>query len=229
MRVQRVFAELLGTVILSFMVTQKEGDPVSMGAGLWCAIIATGFISGGHFNPAITTSALIVKVVYKEMNFKGLVEFTAYYLCHFLGGMLGALLSWAVSQDTWKLMIPEQYSLGTGFLAEMCGTTILVLVAQVQAIMRDTAFIGTLAVASTYYLGGLTLRSISGGCLNPAIGVGANFADAVHYGGNRADHMWVYVVAPFTGALISAALFILMKPELDKFHKLKKRKVKKGK
>jgi len=224
MRVARIFAELLGTVILSFSVTQTEGSPVSMGAGLWCAIIATGFISGGQFNPAITTSILLVKVLQREVKPAEVLEHIAYFLCHFLGGMLGALLSWGVKGDTWKLMVAGDYSQGSGFLAEMCGTTILVLVAQVQGLMRDTAFIGTLAIAATYYLGGLTLRSISGGCLNPAIGVGVNFADAVNYGGDRASHMWIYVCAPFAGALLSAAFFLIMKPELEKLHKLKKRK-----
>jgi glycerol uptake facilitator-like aquaporin len=224
MRVHRIFAELLGTLILSFSVTQSEGSPVSMGAGLWCSIIATGFISGGHFNPAITTSVLLVKGIYREVTLPELLQHMAYFLCHFLGGMLGAMLSWAVKGDTWKLMISEEYSLSSGFLAEMCGTTILVLVAQVQGVMKDTAFVGTLAVAATYYLGGLTLRSISGGCLNPALGVGVNFADAVNYGGDRASHMWIYICGPFTGALLSAVLFIIMKPELDKVHKLKKQK-----
>ena len=99
MRVARIFAELLGTVILSFSVTQSEGSPVSMGAGLWCAIIATGFISGGQFNPAITTSILLVKVLQREVKPAEVLEHIAYFLCHFLGGMLGALLSWGVKGD----------------------------------------------------------------------------------------------------------------------------------
>ena len=219
MRVHRVFAELLGTVILAFAVTMKRGDPVAMGAGLWSATIATGFVSGGQFNPAITTSIFLVNCALRQVHVHEVLENVAFLFCHFLGAILGSLLSWNVLNETWKLMIPDNTSVLSGYLAETCGTAILVLVAQVCTSFRDDAFVGTIAVASAYYLGGLTLRTISGGCLNPAIGVGADFVDAVNHGGSRAAHMWIYVCAPFTGALLAAGAFVLLKPELDKVHK----------
>lgn len=221
MRIRRIFAELIGTTILAMGICLRSGSAVAMGASLWTAIIGTGFISGASFNPAITTAVLIVGIFKNKLSKVEILEHISYYFAHFLGAMLGACLSWAINGRTWVLMIPSTSTIGQGYLAETCGTTVLILVAMIGGELRDSAFIGTLAVASTLYLCGLNLASISGACVNPAIGIGANFADAVNNGSQHAKHLWVYVCAPLTGSVVAAIFYLIIKPELDKIYQQK--------
>jgi glycerol uptake facilitator-like aquaporin len=221
MRIRRVFAEFLGTMILSMGICLKSGAAAAMGAALWTAIIGTGFVSGGAFNPAITTSVLLVGIFKNKLSKWEILEQLTFYVAHILGGMIGACLSWAIKEETWPLAIPSTSTVGQAYLAETCGTAILILVAMIGGELRDSAFIGTLAVASTLYLDGLVLASISGACVNPAIGIGANFADALNLGSERAQHLWLYVCAPLTGSVIAAIFYLIIKPELDKIYQQK--------
>lgn len=221
MRIRRIFAELIGTTILALGICLKSGSATAMGASLWTAIIGTGFISGASFNPAITTAVLIVGIFKGKLSRWDVVEHISYYFAHFIGAMLGACLAWAMKGDTWALTVPSTSSVGQAYLAETCGTTMLILVAMIGGELRDSAFIGTLAVSSTLYLCGLNLAAISGACVNPAIGVGANFADAVHHGYEGVKHLWIYICAPLTGSLVAAIFYLIIKPELDKIYQQK--------
>lgn len=51
-------AEYFGTLLL-ITVIALVGDPLAIGAALWVGILLAGKYSGGHFNPAVTTWALL--------------------------------------------------------------------------------------------------------------------------------------------------------------------------
>ena len=222
MRVRRILAEFLGVIILSTGINLTDGDPFAAGASLWAAIIGTGFVSGAQFNPAITTAVILVGLVKRKITKEDVVEHFVYYVCHFMGAFVGAMLAWAIRSETFEMTI--QVGTGQAYLAEACATTALILVAMIGGELKDSHFINTLAVAVTLFAGLYSIGPFTDGCMNPAIGLAANWADAINHGRRRARHIYVYLFGPFTGSLLAAALYLLIYPELERIYQLKEKK-----
>lgn len=221
MRPRRLLAEFLGTMILALGIALRDGSPYAAGASLWAAIIGTGFISGAHFNPAITTASLLVVAYKKNVTKEEIFEQCVYFLCHFAGATAGGLFAWAVKGDTFA-MTPSVEA-GHAYLAETVATTSLILVAMIGGELRDSFFIGTLAVAITLYAGVFTTGPISGGCLNPAIGLSLGWTDAMNYGHFRTSHIYIYIAGPLTASVLAAGLYLVIHPELEHVYNLKEK------
>lgn len=219
MRPSRLLAEFVGTMILSLGIALRDGSPIAAGASLWAAIIGTGFISGAQFNPAITTACLLVAIYKKNVTKEEILEQLVYFLCHFTGATAGALFSWAIKGDTFVISPVEEA--GHAYLAEAVATTSLILVAMIGGELRDSFFIGTLAVSITLYAGIFTTGPISGGCLNPAIGLSMGWTDAMNYGYFRTNHLYIYIVGPLTASVLAAGLYLIIHPELQYVYNLK--------
>ena len=104
---RRFAAELLGTGLLVFfgvgVATLNFGfkfDGGSIAAGVVATALAFGLvllalayvlgpISGCHVNPAVTLGAWLARRI-------SLVEAAGYWVAQFIGGILGALLLWAM-------------------------------------------------------------------------------------------------------------------------------------
>jgi|JFJP01.1.fsa_nt_gi glycerol uptake facilitator protein len=219
MRVRRIIAEFLGIMILSTGICLTDGDPFAAGASLWVAIIGTGFVSGAQFNPAITTAVILVGLVKRKISKEDLLEHFVYYACHFSGAFAGGLMAWAIRSETFELTIHT--SPGRAYLGEVSATTALILVAMIGGELKDSHFINTLAVAVTLFVGLYTVGPYTGGCLNPAMGLAANWTDSINHTHQRARHIYVYLLGPFTASAVAAALFLLINPELERIYKLK--------
>lgn len=222
MRIRRVIAEFIGVIILSTGINLTDGDPFAAGASLWAAIIGTGFVSGAQFNPAITTSVILVGLVKKKITKEDVVEHFVYYACHFMGAFVGALIAWAIRSETFDMTI--HVGSGQAYLAEACATTALILVAMVGGDLKDSHFINTLAVAVTLFAGLYSIGPYTGGCMNPAIGLAANWADSINHDKRRARHIYIYLLGPFTASILAAALYLLIIPELERIYQLKDKK-----
>lgn len=210
-------------MILSLGIALRNGSPYAAGASLWAAIIGTGFISGAQFNPAITTASLLVAAYKKNVTKEEIFEQFVYFFCHFTGATAGGLFAWAVKGDTF-IIVPTAEA-GHAYLAEAVATTSLILVALIGGELRDSFFIGTLAVAITLYAGVFTMGPISGGCLNPAIGLALGWTDAMNYGYFRTHHLYIYIVGPLTASVLAAGLYIVIHPELEFVYNLKDKAV----
>ena len=221
MRPRRLLAEFVGTMILALGIALRNGSPIAAGASLWAAIIGTGFISGAQFNPAITTACLLVAVYKKNVTKEEILEQLVYFLCHFAGATAGALFSWAVKGETFVISPGEEA--GHAYLAETVATTSLILVAMIGGELRDSFFIGTLAVSITLYAGIFTTGPISGGCLNPAIGLSMGWTDAMNYGYFRTNHLYIYIAGPLTASILAAGLYLIIHPELQYVYNLKEK------
>jgi len=219
MRLRRVIAEFLGTMILATGICLTDGDALAAGASLWVAIIGTGFVSGAQFNPAITTAVILVGLVKRKISKEDLLEHFIYYACHFFGAFVGGLMAWAIRSETFEMTIHT--SPGRAYLGEVSATTALILVAMIGGELKDSHFINTLAVAATLFAGLYTVGPYTGGCLNPAMGLAANWTDSINHTHQRARHLYVYLLGPFTASVVAAALYLLINPELERIYKLK--------
>lgn len=196
-------AELLGTLLFVFTIigaiNAQTYAPLVIGFALMVFVYATGHISGGHLNPAVSFGAWIRGAI----NAK---EFVVYVVAQLVGGALGAILSmdiWPTPTSGMKLeIIPA-------FIAELVFTFALVFVVLNTATSKDhptNSFYG-LAIGTTVFIGAATVGGISGGSFNPAVAFGLSVGGQFQWA-----YIWLYVLAPLIGAAIAAYAFRVLNP-----------------
>jgi MIP family channel proteins len=213
--VQRAAAEFVGTFGLVFagcgavVIDATTGGAVShigialtFGLIIMTMIYATGHISGGHFNPAVTIAfaatrhfPLPLVPVYVAAQFGGAVLASAFLRLLF-GNVahLGATLPAGSAVQSFGL--------------ETALTFFLMFV--IIAVATDTRAVGqaaALAIGGMVGLEALFAGPISGASMNPA----RSFAPALMSGTWTAQ--WVYLVAPVLGALLGAFYYQLIRGE----------------
>ncbi|GAB7363224.1 hypothetical protein MBLNU230_g3506t1 [Neophaeotheca triangularis] len=198
---QRPLAEWLGTVIFTFLgvsanVVVKAQDPPgniqtsywTWGFALMLAIYIAGGGSGGFVNPAIAIMLSILRGFPPK-------RLPAYILAQILGAFVGALLAYAVYQDTIRhfdnALVPSSTGTafytqprdwiqpGTAFVTELLGTAVLgcAIIAlgdsgnSPPGAGMHAFIIGLLLVVILMSLGYNT-----GGCFNPARDLGPRLA-----------------------------------------------------
>jgi aquaporin Z len=227
---RKYIAELLGTAFLVFfavgVATLMFGfkfDGGSFAAGVVATAFAFGLsllgiayvlgpISGGHVNPAVTLGAFIAGRI-------SAVDAIAYWIAQFAGGILGALLLWAMftaspqyhrnvqglGADGYGTLSQIGIKAWGAFLAEVVMTALFVFV-----ILGVTSKIGNAVMAGAAI--GLTLTlvhllgiAIDGTSVNPARALGP----AIIVGGTALHQVWLFIVAPLVGGIVAAALLFL--------------------
>ncbi|WP_437583622.1 MIP/aquaporin family protein [Paramicrobacterium sp. CJ85] len=199
---RNALAEALGTFLFVFAIiaaVNNAGDftPLVIGFALMVLVYATGHLSGGHLNPAVSLGALLRGAL-------SLGDFVAYIVAQFVGGALGALLSMALFQ---RPDAPTKIEVGPSFLVEAVFSFILVYVVLNTATSKDhpgNSFYG-LAIGTTVFVGAATVGSISGGGFNPAVGLGLAISGQFDW-----SMLWLYVFAPLVGGALAALAFRLL-------------------
>lgn len=181
--------------------------PMAEGWMLTVLIGTFGYLSGGHFNPAVSFAAVMVRALALE-------EAMGYWLAQVMGGFLGGFLGVLVNGNTQRLPTPvlarsDMESAVATFLKEMVFTFFLVTVAlhTGYSVQRSTHFyafaMGMTSLAALYAVGG-----VSGGTFNPAVAtalllirfVAAGYVVPLMY-------VWLYWAAPMLGALLASLVF----------------------
>jgi len=212
-------AELIGTMILTFAIctvvvlyvatsaNAQTGSDFAVvglvhGIVLFALIATLGGVSGGHFNPAVTFAAAILRRIDP-------VDAVVYILAQLSGAVLGALMVKGFLLDEGRAghygaVSPSPLINGNvaAGLIEMIGTFLLVLaVCAVAFNPRARREWAPLTIGLTLGLGVMIFGPLTGGSLNPARWFGpaliANF-----WGGT-----WPYVIGPLVGAILAACLY----------------------
>lgn len=189
------------------------------GIGVMLGIYASGNISGGHLNPAVTIAlATIGEFPWASVP--------SYILAQFIGAFIGSTLVWAAYYPHWektedkgaKLGVfstgPAIRNLPANLLTEAIGTFILVF-----AIL----FIGTNNIAdgmNPFIIGllilglGLSFGGPTGYAINPARDLGPRIAHAILPIAGKGDsdwgYAWVPVVGPIIGGVLGALTFAMI-------------------
>lgn len=215
---KKYFAELVGTMVLVLMgcgsavFAGNAADIVGAGVGTLGVALAFGLsvvamaytiggISGCHINPAITLG------VYLSGRMSG--KNTAMYMVfQIIGAIIGsALLYMLVStgaNDGPTQTGTNSFQEGMmvqAFLAEVIFTFIFVLV--VLGTTDNKKGAGNLAgfaIGLTLVLVHIVCIPITGTSVNPARSIGPAFFE----GGQALSQLWLFIVAPFVGAALSA-------------------------
>jgi aquaporin Z len=202
---RKLAVEFIGTFFLVFTVgtaTAKINPaspvaPLAIGSVLMVMIFAGGHVSGGHYNPAVSTGVMIRGKLAQQ-------EWVAYVLTQLVAGVIGGLLASAVAghQSAGSFA-------GTGkvLLAEFLFTFALVYVVLNVATARATegnSFYG-LAIGFTVLAGAFAVGAISGGAFNPAVALGQIVHGAVKF-----SAIWEYWLAQFVAGVVAGAVFMLI-------------------
>jgi hypothetical protein len=222
MNMRACTAEFVGTFALIFVGVlvghHLGGVPagligVAIGHGLAiaCLASATGAISGGHLNPAVTVAMAATKridpvgaITYIIAQLLGAAA--AAYMASFILGPDGAA---AIQGGTPALA--SGVSMGAGFVAEVIATFFLIFVIFGTAVDSRAPKVGAWFIGMTVTMGIFAIGPLTGGALNPARWFGPaminkNFADVLLYFGG-----------PIVGALVAAFLyeFLMTNPDAD--------------
>ncbi|MGH2759536.1 MAG: MIP/aquaporin family protein [Actinomycetota bacterium] len=175
------------------------GVAVANGVGLAVMVTAFWAISGSHFNPAITLSALIGRKI-------GAVDALGYVACQIIGALGAGLTLRVIFEETsWRsagLGAPAlTISAGRGVLVEAVFTFFLAIVIWATAIDDRGPKVGGFAIGLTVLVGVLAVGPLTGGAFNPARYLGpAALADNV-------EDWWVYFVGPGIGGAFAGIFY----------------------
>jgi len=207
-----VIAEFVGTFCFFFIgagsiITWqgRAGDliGVALAHGLVLAIMVTAFghISGGHFNPAVSTGALVAGKLSP-------VNWVLYIIAQLLGGVLaGFALRTIFPESVWQPVhlgtpaVAEGVSFGTAVLVEAILTFILVTTVFGTAIDPRAAKVGGFAIGMAVAVDILMGGPLTGASMNPA----RTFGPAVAAG--FWDNHLVYWIGPLIGGTVAGALY----------------------
>jgi MIP family channel proteins len=212
-------AELIGTLLLVFFITSVVTLFVSTGAQaqfgsdfaviglvhaflLFGLIVMFGVVSGGHFNPAVTLAAAVLRRINP-------LDAAIYILAQLSGAVLGALLTKSLLLDEGRATHYGAAQVSgllagdmAGMVVEGIGTFCLVLVI-LAAVFSRKSFKewAPLAIGTTLGFIVMVGAPLTGGAFNPARWFGPALV------GNDWGGTWPYLIGPIVGSLLAAAVF----------------------
>jgi aquaporin Z len=209
----RYLTESIGTffLVLTIGLTVLGGTelgPLAIGASLMVMVYMGGHVSGGHYNPAVTLAVwLRGKLEAREV--------APYMGSQVLGALVASVIVYLVMHRSFAPAPGPGAAAALGaLLIEFLYTLALCLVVLNTATAKATtgnAFYG-LAIGFTIVVAAFAGGPVSGGAFNPAVGVGPILVDTLA-GGRSIANVWLYLVGPFAGGAVAAALFRIQNPE----------------
>jgi aquaporin Z len=203
---RKLVVEFVGMFLFVFtvgMATNKAGAgalaPLAIGSVLMVLVFAGGHVSGGHFNPAVSTAVFLRRRMAAN-------ELGAYVAAQLVAAVLAGLVVRYVGGRESHLPVA---SAGKMLIAEFLFTFALAWVVLHVATARGThgnSFYG-LAIGFTVVVGAYSVGGISGGAFNPAIAIGAMVTGLFSWG-----DIWIYLLADLLGAAAAAYLFLFVLP-----------------
>ncbi|HEY3663273.1 MAG TPA: MIP/aquaporin family protein [Chthoniobacterales bacterium] len=199
----KYICEFIGTFFLVLTVGSTVIDggtgviaPLAIGSMLMVMIFATGHISGGHLNPAVTLAVWIRGKMAAS-------DVPGYMIGQCVGGLAAAFV--VLFMKGHPVVTPMQFATPiVPLLAEFLGTFALAFVVLNVATAEansNNSFYG-LAIGFTVVASAFALGSYSGGAFNPAVALGITAM-----GLNTVANVWIHLVADFAGGAVAALAF----------------------
>ncbi len=221
--VAALLAEALGVFVLTMVVlnVSRYGLPLftALAAGLSIATFtsAVGFLSGGHYNPAITLGFFSLRKV-------SFVRTVAYLVVQVLGAVAAWQLYEYFTEKTLRnTTVPFDWRV---FIAEAAGAAIFGMAFAAVVWQKTTGWQAAITIGSGLFLG-LTIAGLaSNAILNPAVAVGIRSFDMNYFLGPVVGvlvgmNLYTYVMSPALKAA-SAAKTVVAAPVATKSAPAKK-------
>jgi aquaporin Z len=209
----KLLSEFIGTFALVFAGTgaivinhasggaiTHPGIALTFGLIILAMIYTFGDVSGAHFNPAVTIAfAAARRFAWREVP--------GYVGAQILGALAASVLM--------RLLFPADSLLGAttpagppmqSFVLEVVLTFLLMLVIlSVSTGAKEKGITAGIAIGAVIALEAMFAGPISGASMNPARSIGPALVSG-HLG-----HLWVYIAAPFLGALLATPMCALIR------------------
>jgi aquaporin Z len=206
----KYLVEFIGTFFLVLTIgctVLKPNDagalaPLAIGSVLMVMIFAGGYVSGAHYNPAVSLAVFL-------RGRLPVADLIPYLIAQVVGAVVaaGVVLFFKGAGDS-----PKSPDVMKALAAEFLFTFALCYVVLNVATAKGTSGNPTygLAIGFTVLAGAFAVGPISGGAFNPAVAVGLIILGKVAL----AD-IWIYLVACFAAAAAAAYWFKAINP-MDK-------------
>jgi aquaporin Z len=221
--IKRCAAELLGTFWLVFggcgsavlaaafpeVGIGLVGVSLAFGLSVVTMAYAVGYISGGHFNPAVTLGLLAAGRVtfgsvlpYIAVQVIGAI-LAAWALVCIAGGNGTDALAGGLASNGFADHSPGGYSQGSAFLIEVLMTFFFLLIILGATDERAPTGLAPLAVGLALALIHLVSIPVTNTSVNPARSTGP----ALFVGGWAIKQLWLFWVAPLIGGALGGLLY----------------------
>ena len=202
---RKLVVELIGTFFLMLTVglavaTAGRLAPLAIGGALMVMVFAGAHVSGAHYNPAVSTAALV------RGRLPGR-EYAPYVAAQAVAAVLAALVVRGLGYAPDDAVAVA----GTGpmLVVEFLFTFALAYVVLNVATSRGTEgnSFYDLAIGFTVGAGAFAVGSVSGGAFNPAVAIGAMVMGLLSW-----SDIWVYLLANLLGGVAAATVFLYTQP-----------------
>jgi aquaporin Z len=208
MDARKYLAELVGTFILvvigsmSIVAAQAMGAPIlvvvpfGFGLGLLAAIQSAGYVSGGHFNPAVTLAAFLDRRI-DAMNALG------YVVAQVIGaiaasGVILLIADQAAVQATASAFPAGRMGSAVAVEALLTAVFVLVILTVTKRSPNHAGFAIPLTLMVVHFAG----IPFSGSSVNPARSLGPALV-----GGTIDSNIIVWIAGPLIGAVIAWGVY----------------------
>lgn len=213
----KLFAEFIGTLALVLIGCGSAviaGDKVgflgisfAFGLTVTCLAYSVGGLSGGHFNPAVTLSQVLLKKT-------SVLEGVYYVIAQVLGAFAGSGILASITGQTTKLgqnFVQGTYTNNQGFIAELVFTFLFIyVIIGVTSSYSHNKFAG-LAIGFMLVLAHIVLIPVTGTSVNPA----RTLAPAILAGGEAMNDLWIFIIAPLLGSALAVLASLIFTPNGD--------------
>ncbi len=183
------------------------GVSLAFGLTVLTGVYAVGYISGGHFNPAITFGVWAAGRLPAK-------DILGYILAQLAGAVLAAAALYLIlsgrpgfvaggfASNGYGALSPAHFSLLSAFVGEViCTFFFLVVILGCTSARAPAGFAG-IAIGFALTLINLIMIPVDNASVNPARSTGP----ALFAGGMYIEQLWLFWVAPIIGAMLAGAL-----------------------
>ena len=226
--VRRMGAEFLGTFLLVFggcgsaLISAAfphlgigfAGVALAFGLTVLTMIYAVGYISGGHFNPAVTlgfwaSGRFSAKDILPYIITQVIAAIAAAGVLYVVASGRPGFVVGGFASNGFGALSPGHYSLLACMVGEIvCTFFFLTVILGVTSPGGQSAFAGV-AIGLTLTLIHLIMIPVDNTSVNPARSTGP----ALIAGGAYIGQLWVFWLAPIVGAVLAGLVYRLMHPK----------------
>jgi glycerol uptake facilitator-like aquaporin len=197
---RRYITEAVGTMmlVLAFGLTS---EPLALGLVLATLIYGGMFVSGAHFNPAVSFAYFIRR----DIDFQ---LFVGYSISQILGAFAASGILLMITNSVFYAEPPTASTFSQQVTVEIFISFLLVYayLSLLNHKSNDNIRINALGVGLTLTAAVLIGKNISGAYLNPALSIGSSIVDLLAINGNSYINIPLYTIAPLTGSTLAALL-----------------------
>ncbi|WP_391593341.1 MIP/aquaporin family protein [Winogradskyella sp.] len=180
------------------------GVAITWGLIVMAMIYAFGELSGAHFNPAVTIGFAVAK----KFSWKKVPQ---YIIAQAIGAFIAIALLWVLfpeSQSFGHTYPAEGFAPYKAFIFELILTFFLmVVIINVSTGSKEIGTMAAIAVGAVILLEAMFAGPMTKASMNPA----RSLAPAVISG--NLQHLWLYLTAPFIGAILAVISCKLVKED----------------